>query len=304
MIPTAVVSASRSIDWDEFRPFQRERRLKPPVTQAGLDRAGQIEAADAADRPAALGAFPRGETNLRQQRSAGDLALRDRSAFDFHDEFVAAGRLPPREIGRDRPDPRLGMRLIVRGIADLPPDRVLVVDMRRALALQPRDLALQPGLAHQAAVARRDRLGHGELIGLTAFILQAADGAVAGQRRLDEPRLALVVLPHRRVHRAERGIGVNLDLFVLIALPLDAALALLDLARQPRHVEMMQRLQPLLHIDAGAHRLRRADQHPHAPGAEIGEQPLLVRRLLVVLHERDLAGGNAARDELLSLIQR
>jgi len=31
-------------------------------------------------------------------------------------------------------------------------DRVLVIDMRRALALQPRDLALQSGLAHRAAV--------------------------------------------------------------------------------------------------------------------------------------------------------
>ena len=191
------------------------------------------------------------------------------------------------------------MRLIVPCVADLPPDRVLVVDMRGALALQPGDLALQPRLSHQPAVARCDRLGHGELVGLAAGILEAADGAVAGQRRLDEPRLALVVLPHRRVHRAERGVGVDLDLVVLVALPLDAALALLDLARQPRHIEMVQRLQPLLHVDAGAHRLRRADQHPDAPGPEVGEQPLLVRRFLVVLHEGDLAGGNAAGDQLL-----
>ena len=180
------------------------------------------------------------------------------------------------------------MRLVVPCIADLPPDGVLVVDMRRALALQPGDLALQPRLPHQPAVTRCDRLGHGELVGLAAGILDAADGAVARQRRLDEPRLALVVLPHRRVHRAERGVGIDVDLVVLVALPLDAALALLDLARQPRHVEMVQRLQPLLHVDAGAHRLRRADQHPDAPGAEVGEQPLLVRRALVVLHERDL----------------
>jgi hypothetical protein len=43
--------------------------------------------------------------------------------------------LPPHEIGRDCPEPRLGMRLIARGIMDLPPDRVLVVDMRRAISL-------------------------------------------------------------------------------------------------------------------------------------------------------------------------
>jgi hypothetical protein len=45
------------------------------------------------------------------------------------------------------------------------------------------------------------------------------------------------------------------DLVVLVALPLDAALALLDLARQPGHVEMVHRLQPLLHVDPGTHRI-------------------------------------------------
>ena len=64
---------------------------------------------------------------------------------------------------------------------------------------------------------------------------------------------------------------------MLVALPFDAALALFDLAGQPRHVEMVQGLQSLLHVDAGAHRVRRADQHPDAPGPELGEQSLLVR---------------------------
>ena len=76
------------------------------------------------------------------------------------------------------------MRLVVSCVADLPPDGVLVIHMRRALALQPGDLALQPRLPHQPAVARCDRLGHRELVGLAAGILQAADGAMTGQRRL------------------------------------------------------------------------------------------------------------------------
>ena len=46
----------------------------------------------------ALGAFPRGKTDLRQQRSAGGLALRDRPSLDLHGERVAAGRLPPGEV--------------------------------------------------------------------------------------------------------------------------------------------------------------------------------------------------------------
>ena len=47
-------------------------------------------------------------------------------------------------------------------------------------ALQPGDLALQPRLPHQPAVTRRNRLGHRELIGLAAGILQTADGTIAG----------------------------------------------------------------------------------------------------------------------------
>src|SRR5665213_4167702 len=192
------------------------------------------------------------------------------------------------------------MCLIIRCVANLPPYGVLVVYMRRALALQPGDLAFEPRLLHQPAVTGRDGLGHGELIGLAAHILQSAYRAVAGERRFDESWLALVILPHRGVHRAERGVGMDKNLLVLVALPFDAALALLDLARQARHVEMVQGLQPLLHIDAGAHRFRRADQHPYAPRPEVGEQTLLLRGAFVILHERNLPGGNAAGDELLS----
>src|SRR3984893_5034641 len=106
----------------------------------GLDVASQVEAADAPDRPTALNARPRGKTHLGQQRSARRLALRDRSFLDLHRERVATGRLPPGQIDCDRPDPTLGMRLVELCVADLPPDSVSVIDMRRALALQPGDL--------------------------------------------------------------------------------------------------------------------------------------------------------------------
>lgn len=52
--------------------------------------------------------------------------------------------------------------------------------------------------------------------------------------------LALVVLPHGRVHRAERRVGVDLDVVVLVALSLDPSLPLFDVGREPRHVEMVQ----------------------------------------------------------------
>jgi hypothetical protein len=55
-------------------PFQRQVRLQPRIMPAGADVAGQVEAADMADRPSALGAFPRGEPDFRQQGCAGSLA--------------------------------------------------------------------------------------------------------------------------------------------------------------------------------------------------------------------------------------
>jgi hypothetical protein len=63
--------------------------------------------------------------------------LRDRPSFDVHDERIAPGRRPAGQIGDDRPDPRLGVRLVVPRVADLPPDRVLIVHVRRLLAPKP-----------------------------------------------------------------------------------------------------------------------------------------------------------------------
>ena len=181
---------------------------------------------------------------------------------------------------------------------------MLVVDMRGALALA-AGRSRPPARPSASAGCRPMRSPWPWRTGWPGCRrLRAADAAVAGQRRGDEPRLALVVLPHRRVHRAERRVGVDLDLVVLVALPLDPALALLDLRRQPGHVEMVQRLQPLLHVDAGAHRLGRADQDADAAGIEVVEQPLLVRRPLVVLHEGDLGRPARRRRTSSCLIQR
>ena len=82
-----------------------------------------------------------------------------------------------------------------------------------------------------------------------------ADGAVSRHGCVDEAGFALENLPTRGVDAALGRVGVELDLLVLIALPLDPALALLDLRRQPRHVEMVQGFEAPLGVDAGAHRL-------------------------------------------------
>src|SRR5690606_34721693 len=109
---------------------------------------------------------------------------------------------------------------IALGVADLPADGELVVLVRRPEPFEPRDVGLEPRLLHQAWIARSDGFGHGELVGLSLTeVLEPAHRRVAGERRGDEAGLALVVLPHLRVHRAFGGIGEYVDHIVRVALP-------------------------------------------------------------------------------------
>ncbi len=172
--------------------------------------------------------------------------------------------------------------------------------MGGAQALQPGDVGFEPGFLHQTRVARRDRLGHRELVGLAlAHVLQPADRGVAGKCGGDEAGLALVVLPHGGIERALRRIGEDIDLVMLIALPADASLPLLDLRGQPGHVKVMQGLEAQLGVDAGAHGFRRADQEPDLAGIDVSEQTLLGLRASVILHEGDFRRRNAPSHEFV-----
>jgi hypothetical protein len=86
-------------------------------------------------------------------------------------------------------------------------------------------------------------------------VLDPADGAVARHGRVDEAGFPLQNLPAGRVDAALGRVGVELDLVVFVALPLDPALALFDLRGQPRNVEMVEGFQAPLGIDAAPHGL-------------------------------------------------
>jgi hypothetical protein len=237
--------------------------------------------------------------------SARPAGLRSVKALsDGHGEGLAGGRHEAREVLADLTDPPGRIFDIALGIADLAADGELVVLMRGAQPFEPGDVGFEPRLLHQA-LDRRTRSPWPWRTGWPALHRgpQPADRGVAGERRGDEAGLALVVLPHGGVERALGGIGEDVDLVVLVALAHDAALALLDLRGQPGHVEMVQRLQPELRIDAGAHRVGRADQEADLAGANVAEQALLGLGLLEVLHEGDLGCRHAQRTSS-SRIQR
>ena len=80
---------------------------------------------------------------------------------------------------------------------------ILVVLMCGAQPFEPSDIGFKTRLLHQARVAGRDGLGHGELVRLAlAEVFEPADAGIARERRGDEAGLALVVLPHRGVEGA------------------------------------------------------------------------------------------------------
>ena len=111
-----------------------------------------------------------------------------------------------------------------------------------------------PALRITRLVAGGDGFGERERVGLRSGVLDPADGAVAGHSCVDESRFAFENLPSCGVDAALGRVGVELDLVVLVALPLDPALALLDLRGQPRHVEMVKGFEAALGIDAGPQR--------------------------------------------------
>ena len=91
----------------------------------------------------------------------------------------------------------------------------------------------------------------------------ARDGA--GAKLVDHLELGFLNLPHAHIQGVLRHVAQDFDLEVgnrlgavcqPVALPDDAALALLNVGRLPRHVKVVQRHQSLLHVGAGAHLLR------------------------------------------------
>lgn len=85
---------------------------------------------------------------------------------------------------------------------------------------------------------------------------------------------------------------------VLGGLAEDTALALLNVGRLPRGVELVQGDQPALDVGADAHPARRADRHPDQAGPHPVEEGLLLGIAVGVTDGGDLLAGDAAGDEL------
>jgi hypothetical protein len=104
---------------------------------------------------------------------------------------------------------------------------------------EPLQLGVGLGQGQDGRVARRDCLDLrvGEF--LAADVLGAAGRVVARHHLGDEAGLGLQRLPHVGIEAPFRDIAVDRHFFILVALAEDAALALFDLGRLPRRVQVV-----------------------------------------------------------------
>ncbi len=98
-------------------------------------------------------------------------------------------------------------------------------------------------------------------------------------------------LPEVCVEGGFRDVTVNMNLLVAVALTDDAPAALLQIARPPRTVEVVERHEPVLHVHTGTHLEGAAHEDAHLTGAHLCKQLLLPRLGVGLVDEGDLPRG-------------
>ena len=189
---------------------------------------------------------------------------------------------------------------LLRQAFHLPSDVVLLVDMRGAELVEFADFGIDLDLFHDGGIARGDGLdlGIGECAAFEVFRL--ADGDAAIHDLIDEARFRFEHLPHIGIERSFGDVAVDLDFRIVVALPQNSALALLDVARSPRRVEVMERDEPFLHVRAGAHFLGGAQKDADAPGIHRIKQVLLLPVGLGVMDIGDFFCRDAFGNEFVA----
>src|SRR5580700_6787366 len=114
---------------------------------------------------------------------------------------------------------------------------------------------------------------------------------------LDEAGLSLKDLPDIGIKRALRNVAVDPHLGVQIPLPQDASLSLLDVARAPGRIQMVQGGKAALHVCAGTHFFGGTDENAYPASVDGIEQVHLGRVAVSVVNEGNLILRNAAGSE-------
>ena len=167
---------------------------------------------------------------------------------------------------------------------------------------QPLHILLQLGALQEARIAR----GLGEGGGNAALVALAridriafdhANAVIRAQERLDETILDRENLPAPAVDPFGQ-IAVFDDRVPGVALTLAAPVALLEVARHPRRVQVVHGAQALLHVDAHPQRSGLADHHSDLAGVDRIRDGLLLLGLHAPGDDSNLRLGDAGRDQL------
>ena len=166
--------------------------------------------------------------------------------------------------------------------------------------LQPRHLNVKVHLLADQRIARAQGLDL--RVGKRGFVhvLAGAHRGFAGHDLRDKLLLVLHRLPEVGIECAVGDVAVDMDSFVFVALPDNAALALLQVAGTPRAVQVMQGDEPVLDIHARSHLEGAAHKDAHLTSTNLGEQLLLFRLGVRVVDKGDLLRGDASGDELVA----
>ena len=161
---------------------------------------------------------------------------------------------------------------------------------------------LQSVLLHQPladrGVARCDRLDCRVVEHRLVEVVSRPRGALVGEDLCDESLLALDGLVEIAVESARRDVAEVLHLAEHVALTLDSPQALLEVARAPRAVDVVDGGEAGLDVGARPKLLGRAEEHPHLTRVHLLEERVPALRSRVVMDEGDLRFGDSQTDEL------
>ena len=278
-----------------MRGFTAQQDLRAAHGQVGDD---ELKPGELADRSFGSGALK--FLRAAQDEFAGHAPVANLLSFNLNDEPVAAGVVARGHVASNGHEPLLQTRHIIGLVTEADAQVGLRLMMLAAQPGEARDFGVDAGLLDDERIAGGDGLDLGVSEGCAIDILDAAQVAFARHHLRDEPRFALQHLPEIGVETLLGHVAMELHFRVRVALAQDAALALFDIGRPPRRIEMMQRDEPFLHVGAGTHLLRAAEENADFAGAHVAKQIELRRVAVVILHELDLGRRHAEFHQLVA----
>ena len=211
-----------------------------------------------------------------QQRSTGIILVCQKIAFDLHSGKSVRGVRMCRHglhICFQTGDGIFRRFNLLREVTQkIVLQLILLTLMAGAHQPQAGNVHIQVHLFLDALVTGAERLDL--CVGQRRFVnvLTGAYRRFGGHNLRDESLLIFNRLPEVGVERSLGHIAVNMHFLVAVALTDDAATALLQIARPPRTVEVMQRDEPVLDIHTRTHLKGAAHQDAHLPGAHLCKQ--------------------------------